>query len=474
MKTARSLTALFASLLPVLLATPLGCGGSVGPGASSSGSSSGGDADGGVSVPTFSASLCSDEGYRPLEDLSVPGFGQGGVEYIELRDGYPESQQAPQLLASIGTKCQSATDQAACNAAVAAATVSAGFETLPDALPQSGYVQRMTRYLVTTQGGTVRTITNAEQLAQLLGPIDTLHEAALVASVRNHEIVCPPAEPHSSGEAYTPAGQSAASFRLVTFTGIACGAGSSRDALTVSVAPSGDLTVDARSVVKHGDGACAIGRRPVGLRSRGATGLDDLGAFFAEIAHLESASVTAFAQIEHELELLGAPRSLRRRARRARLDEIRHAAQTTELAARFGAEVRSPEVTESVPRDKFRFALDNAVEGCVKETFGALLAEAQAAHASDPEIACILRGIAHDETEHAALSWKMAAWIEPTLSASERRTIAAAKQRAVCELQRILQRQFDPAVESLAGMPDPAGARALLDGLSPHLLRDAA
>ncbi len=238
------------------------------------------------------------------------------------------------------------------------------------------------------------------------------------------------------------------------------------------MAPSGDVTVEARSVVKQGDGACAIGRRPVGLSSSGATGLDDLGAFFAEIAHLESASVTAFAQIEHEL--LGAPRSLRRKARRARIDEIQHAAQTTELAARFGAEVRSPDVAETAPRDRFRFALDNAVEGCVKETFGALLAEAQAAHASDPEIACILRGISQDETEHAALSWKMAAWIEPTLSAGERRTIAAAKQRAVCELQRILQRQFDPAVESLAGMPDPAGARALLDGLTPHLLNDAA
>ncbi len=448
-------------------------GGSSSGGASSGGASSGGASSGGPVIPTFADSLCSDEGYRPLENLNVEKFGAGGVEYIEIRREIVGGDAPAQVLASVGFRCQSAPDKPACEAAVAATHVAEGFESLPDALLQAGNAQPTISYLLVTQGGAVSTVTTAAQLGTLLGPIDTLGEAALAAYVRNHEIVCPPQDPHSTGEAYTTAGQTAASFRLTTFTGFACGEGTSRDALQVSVAPAGAVTIESRTVIQRGEPGCAVGRRPDGLHSNGATGADDLGAFFAEIAHLESASVTAFAQIERELGLLGAPRRLRRGARKARADEVRHTRITSRLAERFGARVQAAEVAEVAPRERFRFALDNAVEGCVKETFGALLAEAQAARASDPEIARAMRAIAREETEHAALSWDMAAWIEPTLSDEERATLAAAKRAAVADLERVLTRRYQPAVEKLAGMPAPAQAKALLDAVRPHLLAAA-
>jgi hypothetical protein len=50
-------------------------------------------------------------------------------------------------------------------------------------------------------------------------------------------------------------------------------------------------------------------------------------------------------------------------------------------------------------------AVENAVEGCVRETYGALTAIWQARTAKDPSVAAAVRRIARDETRHAALSW---------------------------------------------------------------------
>jgi len=55
-------------------------------------------------------------------------------------------------------------------------------------------------------------------------------------------------------------------------------------------------------------------------------------------------------------------------------------------------------------------ALENAVEGCVRETYGALIATRQAEAASDPVVRRAMRKIAADETAHAALSWDVASF----------------------------------------------------------------
>jgi hypothetical protein len=110
-------------------------------------------------------------------------------------------------------------------------------------------------------------------------------------------------------------------------------------------------------------------------------------------------------------------------------------------------------------------ALDNAVEGCVRETYGALVAHHQAAHAQDEEIRALMRRIADDETRHAQLSWDIAAWAEAKLTRSERQHLGAARQAALAKLERELTASVDPALVEVAGMPDAASALAMLDVL---------
>src|SRR5690606_4330912 len=81
------------------------------------------------------------------------------------------------------------------------------------------------------------------------------------------------------------------------------------------------------------------------------------------------------------------------------------------------------------------FALDNAVEGCVRETFGAACAAFQAVKARDPVVRATLRQVAVDETRHAELSWNIHSWVERRLNAEERALLAAAMRKAVTQLQ---------------------------------------
>ncbi len=63
-------------------------------------------------------------------------------------------------------------------------------------------------------------------------------------------------------------------------------------------------------------------------------------------------------------------------------------------------------------------AVENAVEGCVRETMGALFAMHQAASAADPHVRATMVSIAPDETRHAALGWAVAEWALDSLRAS--------------------------------------------------------
>ena len=67
-------------------------------------------------------------------------------------------------------------------------------------------------------------------------------------------------------------------------------------------------------------------------------------------------------------------------ALQAAVEEIDHTRRTALLAQRFGAEPRVPGVEARPLRTRFELALDNAVEGCVRETYGALVATWQAGH----------------------------------------------------------------------------------------------
>ena len=135
----------------------------------------------------------------------------------------------------------------------------------------------------------------------------------------------------------------------------------------------------------------------------------------------------------------------------------RGASRAPDGAHRAAARRRAPPVrVRGAPRrlrSLAAVAVENAVEGCVRETFGALTASWQAAHARDPHIARTMARIARDETRHAALAWAIARWVEPRLDARARRRIVAARRRAVRTLRRQARAAVPATLVRQAGVP---------------------
>src|SRR5262249_42900734 len=152
-----------------------------------------------------------------------------------------------------------------------------------------------------------------------------------------------------------------------------------------------------------------------------------------------------------------------RATRRAARDEERHTEVTRRLALRAGARPRPVEVAAMPARDLEAIAIDNAVEGCVRETFGAVLAMRQAAQAHDGELRRAMEPIAREEARHAALSWELARWLDGCLDAEGRRRVRRARDRAVESLRREAARESHPSLAAELGMPSSAQARAAID-----------
>jgi hypothetical protein len=159
------------------------------------------------------------------------------------------------------------------------------------------------------------------------------------------------------------------------------------------------------------------------------------GERLAAMAYLEAVSVHAFRRLERELAAHAAPPDLLRRARRARRDEVRHTAMTSRLARARGGSPRLPAAPSAQPvRSLFEIALENAVEGCVRETYGALAGLVEAQTSADASLRLAMRSIAADECRHAELAWAVHAWALARLSDAQRRRIESAMSDAVAEI----------------------------------------
>jgi hypothetical protein len=208
---------------------------------------------------------------------------------------------------------------------------------------------------------------------------------------------------------------------------------------------------------------CGFGRPPRGFVPRRVPSRTVLGAKLAQIAQLEDASVVAFDAVHADLLRLGAPVALLRAVTAARSDEVRHARRFQREAARHGADAPRAAVAPIAARSAEALAIDNAEEGCVRETFGAALAAAQAERATDPRLRALWVRIAADELRHAALSWRIGGWLEARLDASGRAHVAQARRRALAALDDELTGVL-PNDEAL-GLPGGDGQRRLLAAL---------
>ena len=207
-----------------------------------------------------------------------------------------------------------------------------------------------------------------------------------------------------------------------------------------------------------GVGCPAEGRRPMGLvEPRYVPGRDAVGAWFARAAWLEAASIHAFLHLSHELRDHGAPRALQKLAIAAARDEIRHTAIMSALARKDGAEPPKVEVVLPRGRSLEAIAIENAAEGCVRETWGAVVALWQAQTALDAEARAAFTTIARDEVRHAALAWAIDRWEMPLLDHAAQVRVALAREAAVRALAE------EPAGElPVIGLPAKDHTRQLL------------
>jgi len=318
------------------------------------------------------------------------------------------------------------------------------------------------RAIITTEDDALTRIEERAALVALLGTVDTGDEAAIAAWLAGTDISC-----------FSPNGASFTGTRTRRVEGgieVQTRTADCAEPLSIIevIRPDGSSEIISQTALEP---TCVAGRRPEGLRSPPRVAASELGAYFASAAHLEAASVHAFVRFADELQALGAPEELVVAARRAALEEIAHTRMVGAIAERFGGELQQPQLEAPLcERDAFAIALENAVEGCVRETYGALVAWHQAQSALDPLVRQVMAQIAEDETRHAELSWRVAAWLEPQLTELERRQVSAAREIAFGTLRDDLSAaSLSPAASALIGLPAENSAIALLDQLGSAL-----
>lgn len=197
-------------------------------------------------------------------------------------------------------------------------------------------------------------------------------------------------------------------------------------------------------------GGCGVGRPPSGFVAQDVAAPTEEGAWLARMAQLEAASVEAFDALHDDLALHGAPESLLRLVRIASEDEVRHARLAREQAERRGAAVPEVDVHVARGRSLVELAIENAREGCVEETFGAVVARIQAERAVDPELRSMLEGIARDELGHAFLSLRIAEWLDARIAGDARERVRTARAEKLAELQTLVPPEARAALTAIA------------------------
>jgi hypothetical protein len=202
-----------------------------------------------------------------------------------------------------------------------------------------------------------------------------------------------------------------------------------------------------------------LGRRPAGHVGR-TTRTARVGAWLADTAGLEAASVPAFVDLARELCVHGAPRSLVDGALRAARDEVGHARMVASLARRHGHRARGFARRPTETRSLSAILTDNAAEGCVRESFGALAAAVQGASAADARTRAVFTRIARDEARHALFSFALHDWASAQSTARDQREARDAAAQASAELD-LTSSLDDRSARTELGLPDEDRAATL-------------
>jgi hypothetical protein len=227
--------------------------------------------------------------------------------------------------------------------------------------------------------------------------------------------------------------------------------------------------VSVRTSYTGAPGCPVPGRMPMGLQIHERPQEDALGQYFAQMAAMESAAVTAFRYLVRELEAYDAPEELIQIARDAIEEEIQHAQLASLLAQAYDAPLSKIEVAPFRLRPLMEIALENATEGCIHETFAAACGMWQEEHATLEAFRAVVGRIVDEESRHAALSWALHAWLMPQLSPAERAQILEAQREALDQLEARFLDEAPPSVREAVGLPEEKDAARLFTHLREQL-----
>ncbi|MDP3277840.1 MAG: hypothetical protein Q8Q09_21835 [Deltaproteobacteria bacterium] len=215
-------------------------------------------------------------------------------------------------------------------------------------------------------------------------------------------------------------------------------------------------------------GFCGVGRLTEGLETTGmANDPKSAGDWLADGAAYEAIAAIAFERLGAELQRFGAPSDLIARAQRAAQDERRHASVMAALAAGEGRESAAVTSHEIPARTLADIAIENAGEGCVRETLGAVIMAYQAQHAGGASMREALAQIAREEAEHAQWSWDLDAWARTQLSSEVIDQMDRARSETLASLRDVLTaREPSESLRQTVGMPPNAAVHTMIDSLT--------
>jgi hypothetical protein len=402
------------------------------------------------------AAICKEQIWQPLEGIEPVE----PVDYIAMLTVF-EGASAGREGASQGTPCKDVGMDSRCALDLAAAKSSQGLTIDKDC----GKFGKCREFVVTTSGEEVKRYATREEVIGFLGEINTPHEALFVAEYDRYGVLCAQSLGEEigkivySGAKPTTAAETADGFEATVLKEVNdCPI--TYDQVVVRVSRTGELKEVRREHLQPSN-VCA-GRRPEGwVAQHAAFSGSMLADHFARMAELEAASVAAFEVLAVELEYHGAPAELIERLHAAAHEEVGHARATADMARVLGAEPKPPQIEPRPIRALEEIALDNAVEGCVRETFGAAVGCYQAEAARDRGVAALMRQVSTDEVAHAALAFDLHAWILPRLSAAAGARVLAARAAAIEALACEIAHEPSVVLRELAGLPGPIEASKL-------------
>lgn len=219
-------------------------------------------------------------------------------------------------------------------------------------------------------------------------------------------------------------------------------------------------------------GACGVGRftEGLGLDACDRDDADTFAGWLARGAGAEHIAAIAFARLADELAAMGAPEALVREARESAAHEHEHCDVMRAFARAEGVEPTLVSDPQWTARSLADIAIENAGEGCVRETLGAVVMAWQAEHAESPALRAALAKIAREEWSHSVWSWSLDQWARSVLDADTIAAMDRARDAAIAELRASMATNDPtPTLAQRAGMPSARAVSAMLGELDRSL-----